>query len=148
MAYSPGQKVKPKRLRTITLPKILLLVGAAVLVYFGFVFVPPYYRYWKATSILKDEAAKAYSKRNQKDGWTEIEWQIHRRVRDRLLKVLKVEPGGLTVQVEKRRKDIMIKAAWTAYAVYPFIGKRTRMRFTEEVIADLVRAANLPADLV
>ncbi|MFH2008082.1 MAG: hypothetical protein ABI333_15985 [bacterium] len=137
MAYYPGQKVRYKQPRKITPAKVGLLVGVLAAIYFGLVFVPPYYSYYRATSIMKDEGSKAYSLRHQKEGWVELENKIHRRVRNRLLDILKIPSEQLTVIVKKMPKSIKIHAEWTVYARWPMVSKESKLHFKETVNTDL-----------
>ena len=137
MAYYPGQKVGYKQPRKITLPKIVVVVGIIAAIYFGLIFIPPYYSYYRATSIMKDEGSKAYSLRHQKEGWVELENKIHRKVRNRLLDTLKIPSEQLTVIVKKLQKSIKIHAEWTVYARWPIVGKESKLHFKETVNTDL-----------
>lgn len=137
MAYVPGQKTRYKSPRKITVTKVAVVLGLAALVYFGTVFIPPYYGYYRAATIMKDESSKAYSLRHQKAGWSEIESKIHRRVRDRLLDTLKIPSEQLSVRVKKMPKHILITADWSIHVKWPLLGKRTRLKFDQEVKTSL-----------
>lgn len=137
MAYVPGQKSSHKAPPKITIAKVAVVIGLASLVYFGTIFIPPYYRYYRAASIMKDESSKAYSRRHQKVGWTEIESKIHARVRNRLLDTLKIPSEQLTVRVKKMPKHILITARWSINVRWPWIGRRTHLKFAEEIKTSL-----------
>lgn len=137
MAYVPGQKSTYKTPRKITPAKVLAVVALVAAVYFGAAFIPPYYGYYRASSIMKDESSKAYSLRRQKSGWAEIESKIHRRVRDRLLDTLKIPSEQLTVRVNKKPKAIVITADWSVYVKWPFLKKVTRLTFKEKIKTSL-----------
>jgi len=137
MAYVPGRKVGYKSPRKITLAKVLVVVGLLAVVYLGATFIPPYYAYYRASSVMKDESSKAYSLRHQKAGWAETESKIHRRVRDRLQEVLGVPSEHLSVRVKKMPKHIVITADWSVHVKWPLVGKTTRLKFNEEVKTSL-----------
>lgn len=137
MAYVPGQRARYKTPRKITPAKVLLVAALVAAVYFGSTFIPPYYAHFRASSIMKDESAKAYSRRHQDGGWSKVETDIHRRVRDRLLGALKIPSEQLTVRVKKMPKSIVITADWSVHVKWPFVGKTTRMTFKEKITTSL-----------
>ncbi len=137
MAYIPGKKVSYNKPRKITLAKVLVVAGLVALTYFGATFIPPYYSYYRASSIMKDESSKAYSLRHQKAGWTEIESKIHHRVRDRLLETLKIPNEQLTVRVQKKPKHIIITASWSIYVKWVLVKKTTHLKFKETITTSL-----------
>jgi hypothetical protein len=137
MAYVPGQKTSYRQPRKITLAKVIVVAVLVAAVYFGIVFIPPYYGYYRASSIMKDESSKAYTLRHLKAGWSEIESKIHNRVRDRLLDTLKIPSEQLSVRVKKQPKHLVITANWSVHARWPLFGKVTRLKFEEKVETSL-----------
>ncbi len=137
MAYVPGQKVRIKQPSRITLAKVLAVIALLAMVYFGWVFIPPYYGYYRAASIMRDESSKAYSLRHQKAGWAELESKIHRRVRNRLSDILAIPSDQLSVRVQKKPNHIVISAHWSVYARWPFLNKRSLLKFKQEVNTSL-----------
>ncbi len=137
MAYVPGQKSTFKAPRKITLAKVLVVIGLTAMVYFSIIFIPPYYSYYRASTVLKDESSKAYSRRHQKEGWAATEIKIHRRVRDRLLSTLKIPSEQLTVRVNKKPKHIVITASWSIYAKWPLLRKTSHLKFKETIETSL-----------
>ena len=131
MAYYPGQKVKSTNPRKITLAKLLTLVGILSAVYFGFTFVPPYWRYYQAKEVMAEGANKGYSHRRQGDEWDEIRDKMMHEVRVALENHLKVEPSDLHVEMTHKKGDAIIKASWTDRTKWPFLSKRTALKFKE-----------------
>lgn len=137
MVYVPGQKTRYKKLRKISVAKVLIVAVLVAMAYFGAVFIPPYIDYYRASSIMKDESSKAYSLRHQKAGWAGIESKIHHRVRDRLLDTLKIPSEQLTVRVKKMPKHIVITASWSIHVKWPLLSKTTLLKFKETIKTSL-----------
>lgn len=134
MAYYLGQKVKSTNPRRITFTKILVVVVVATAVYFGVTFVPPYWRYSKAKEVIAESANKGYATRRQNDEVEEVLEKMRRRVIGALVESLKVTRRDLDVSVKQVKREITIEAKWTAYAKWPFISKRTSMKFKEDFV--------------
>ena len=132
MAYYPGQKVKHTNPRRITLTKILVVIGIALVVYFCVTFVPPYWRYYQAKETIVEAANRGYSTRRQDDEWEEIHAKMHRQLLNALTQHLKVERDVIDLKLDLKKRRIYISAKWTTYAVWPFIGKRTKLTFSEK----------------
>jgi hypothetical protein len=137
MAYVPGQKSTFKAPPKITLAKVLVASGLVALVYFSILFIPPYYRSYRASSVLQDESSKTYSRRHQKADWSEVENKIQSRVRKRLLSTLKIPRTQLKVRIQKKPNHMVITASWSVYAKWPLLNKETRLEFNETVKTSL-----------
>lgn len=133
MAYYPGQKVKQTNPRRITLSKILLVVGVVSVTYVAITLFPPYWRYYKTSSLLAEESQKAYSRRRPQHTWSQIQSTIHTHVKTRLLEMLKIPERDLHLEVEKKEGNIYITATWKTMATWPLIGKSTTLKFSEKV---------------
>ncbi|MDX9999910.1 MAG: hypothetical protein RBU30_01305 [Polyangia bacterium] len=133
MAYYPGKKVEHKGPRAITLAKVLLAVLIVVGTYLAITFAPPYYRYFKASSVMTEEAQKAYSRRRDYHSWSEIHASVYAQVRSELLSALKIPEDQLHLSVEKRDGDIYVNATWKTFARWPLVGKTTKLSFKEEI---------------
>lgn len=133
MAYYPGQKVSHKSPRRITFAAVLIAVVCAVAIYLAWTFFPPYWRYYKSSSVMTDEAQKAYAKRREQHSWGQIQSSVYAQVRSELLAVLKIPEEQLHLEVEKRHGDVYVTASWRAVARWPLWGKTTTLRFKEEV---------------
>lgn len=133
MAYYPGKKVEHKGPSSISFVKVLIVVALAAGVYFCITFVPPWWRYYKASSLMLEEGQGAYSKRREQQSWEHVRAKVHAQVRAELVAMLKIPPTALHVSVEKRDGNVHVSASWTTVARWPLVGKTTPMRFKESV---------------
>lgn len=133
MAYYPGQKVTHKSPRRITLASVLLVVLLVTATYLALTFVPHWWRYYKASDVMTDEAQKAYSKRREQHSWGQIQSSVFAQVKSELLAVLKIPEEQLHLEVEKRHGEIYVTASWQTIARWPLVGKTTRLTFKEEI---------------
>ena len=135
MAYYPGQQVKHRSPRRITLPKILLALLLLSGVYFGIAFFPPYWAYYRADTIMAEHTREMWSRRRQDDDLVDMRMKIRNRVVKELLGVLKIPRRDLFVEVTMKDGDryVQVEARWTAYAVWPLVGKRSRLRFSKRI---------------
>lgn len=133
MAYYPGRKVEHKNPSRISLSKILIVVALVAVVYVALTLFPPWWRYYRSSSVMADETQKAFSQRRAHHSWAQIQSSIHAHVRAELLEVLKIPEKDLHLVVDKKENDIHVTASWKAVARWPLIGKTTTMRFKEEV---------------
>lgn len=117
----------------ITVAKVLLIIGLLAVTYLGLAFVPPYLAYWRADAVLHDEATRLRQRRSDSQTWEQLAWESARRLRDRLVKLLKVEQQDLHVSVRREKRVIDIQVEWKAQARFLFTSKTKVLRFKREV---------------
>lgn len=132
MAYYSGQKVKYKKPGRISSAKIIIVIVLLAAVYLTIAFLPPYYRYWKAQPLIKEETNKAYSLRHR-ENWDDEARAIEKRLKAALVSLTKVDEETMHVKVVRTKTHIRVRAKWVAKASYPLIGLHTNLHFSHVV---------------
>jgi len=116
--------------------KIIVLLVVLAVLYFGFAFAPPYWRYYKASEVMAERANAAWSQRRGRETWSETSRRIQSMVIEGLASHLSLNDvdGQLQVEVDQVDNEIRVKATWTAYADWPLLAKRTALKFSEEFV--------------
>jgi capsule polysaccharide export protein KpsE/RkpR len=136
MAYYPGERVKATNPSRFSVAKVIVVLVVLVVLYFGFTFAPPYWRYYQASEVMAKQANAAWSQRRGKEQWSDTSRRIHHLVSEGLTSHLQLNDSErqLQVEVDKVDDEIRVKATWTAYAEWPLLAKRTPLKFTEEFV--------------
>jgi len=135
----PNERVRYKKPIGSWIFRILIWTTLAAAVYAAVGFVPPYWRYMKASNAIDDLASKTYSRRGRSESWVAVIDDVRARAHKKLEGILggHVAPGDIKIRVERvEGKGIYIQARWTDPAVFSLIGKKYLLTFKAKARAN------------
>jgi len=135
----PNERVRYKKNFGSWIIRILIWATLAAAVYVAVGFVPPYWRYMKASNVIDNLASKTYSRRGESETWGTVLDDVRLRARKKLEGILggHVAPQDIKIRVERvEGKGIYIEAKWTDPAVFSLIGKKYILTFKTKARAN------------
>jgi hypothetical protein len=127
-AGGPMERIKYQKPSRINLVSVLLLLCLLAAGYALYQFGPPYYRRWKATTVLSETVNKIYPKRGA-TGQTESElYDGLRKEVEQKLRDLGI-PSELKIEFRKDKVEIAGTLEYTETVNHWFVNKSTVLRF-------------------
>jgi len=116
---------KPRKFNFVS---FLFILIAAALVYGVIQYGPPYYRKWKAGTVVTEAANKVFPKRHG-DGDVEF-FDLTKKEVESQLRELGVQDPGLRIFIEHNANEVTVRAEYIERIKHPFISKISEISFS------------------